>query len=179
MKIIKGDLIKLAKEGVFDVIAHGCNCFCIQGAGLAKQMVEHFQTNNPEYYYLEYKSHKGNIDKLGRIEIVHNLDFNKTHCDVTNLKEVLDIHQTYGGLFVINAYTQFEPGVNNLYPGRPIVDYNAVRMCFTKINYLFKGMKVGLPWIGTGLAEGDKQVIKYCMKEFLTNVDLTVVEYEN
>ena len=25
---IEGDLIKLAQEGKFDVIAHGCNCFC-------------------------------------------------------------------------------------------------------------------------------------------------------
>lgn len=27
MKIIKGDLIKLALDGKFDVIIHGCNCF--------------------------------------------------------------------------------------------------------------------------------------------------------
>jgi O-acetyl-ADP-ribose deacetylase (regulator of RNase III) len=29
---IDGDLIKLAKEGKFDVIAHGCNCHSTMGA---------------------------------------------------------------------------------------------------------------------------------------------------
>jgi len=39
---IEGDLIVLAKEGKFDVIAHGCNCQCIMGAGLAPQMAKAF-----------------------------------------------------------------------------------------------------------------------------------------
>ena len=38
MKIIKGDLIKLALQGEFDVIVHGCNCFCTMGAGIAKSI---------------------------------------------------------------------------------------------------------------------------------------------
>ena len=35
IKYIKGDLIKLAQKGKFDIIAHGCNCFCTMGAGIA------------------------------------------------------------------------------------------------------------------------------------------------
>jgi O-acetyl-ADP-ribose deacetylase (regulator of RNase III) len=31
MKVIKGDLIQLAKDGKFDLIVHGCNCFCTMG----------------------------------------------------------------------------------------------------------------------------------------------------
>ena len=42
MKYIDGDLIRLAKQGTFDVIAHGCNCFCTMGAGIAPQMAEAF-----------------------------------------------------------------------------------------------------------------------------------------
>ena len=30
---IIGDLIKLANEGTFDVITHGCNCMSTMGAG--------------------------------------------------------------------------------------------------------------------------------------------------
>ena len=37
---VDGDLIKLAKQGRFDVIVHGCNCFCQMGAGIAPQMAE-------------------------------------------------------------------------------------------------------------------------------------------
>lgn len=36
MKTIVGDLIHLAKDGVFDLIVHGCNCLCTMGAGIAK-----------------------------------------------------------------------------------------------------------------------------------------------
>jgi O-acetyl-ADP-ribose deacetylase (regulator of RNase III) len=39
MKEIEGDLIDLAKRGHFDVVTHGCNCFCTMGAGIAPQMV--------------------------------------------------------------------------------------------------------------------------------------------
>lgn len=35
MKTIKGDLIQLALANEFDVIIHGCNCFCTMGKGIA------------------------------------------------------------------------------------------------------------------------------------------------
>lgn len=31
MKEIEGDLLMLAKQGHFDVVVHGCNCFVIWG----------------------------------------------------------------------------------------------------------------------------------------------------
>lgn len=31
LNIINDDLIDLAKNGNFDVIIHGCNCFCTMG----------------------------------------------------------------------------------------------------------------------------------------------------
>ena len=52
---IKGDLIELAKAGEFDVIAHGCNCFNAQKSGIARQMAEEFQTNDPVRYKFESK----------------------------------------------------------------------------------------------------------------------------
>ncbi len=35
LNIINGDLIDLAKNGNFDVIIHGCNCFRTMGVGIA------------------------------------------------------------------------------------------------------------------------------------------------
>ena len=43
MKIIKGDLIALANQGHFEVITHGCNCFCTMGAGIAVPMKQNFK----------------------------------------------------------------------------------------------------------------------------------------
>ena len=38
MKVIEGDLIQLALTGEFDVIIHGCNCFCAMVAGIAQSI---------------------------------------------------------------------------------------------------------------------------------------------
>ena len=39
---VNGNLIKMALEGQFDVIVHGCNCHSTMGAGLAPQMAKVF-----------------------------------------------------------------------------------------------------------------------------------------
>ena len=67
---VEGDLIKLSREGAFDVIAHGCNCFCTQSSGLAPQMVAAFGTDVTNFE-LEGKHFKRNINKLGQIEYCH------------------------------------------------------------------------------------------------------------
>ena len=64
-KEIKGDLIKLALSGQFDVITHGCNCYCTMGSGIAPHMHRNFGCNN---FKLEDKQYKGDINKLGCID---------------------------------------------------------------------------------------------------------------
>ena len=58
---VEGNLITMALEGCFDVIAQGNNCFCTQGAGIAPQMVEAFGTDT---FPLERLRYRGNINKL-------------------------------------------------------------------------------------------------------------------
>ncbi len=83
MKIIKGDLIKLAKEGKFDVIVHGCNCFHTMGAGIARQIKENF----PVAYMADKDTPYGELNKLGTISYArHDL------------------------VFIVNAYTQYNFG---------------------------------------------------------------------
>lgn len=62
---VEGDLITMTLKGNFDVIAHGVNCFNIQGAGLASQMVKAFYTDDFKY---EQSVYKGDINKLGNID---------------------------------------------------------------------------------------------------------------
>jgi O-acetyl-ADP-ribose deacetylase (regulator of RNase III) len=57
--IVKGDLIRLSNN--FDAIAHGCNCFCTMGAGIAKQI----KLNFPEAYEADLKTESGCKRKLG------------------------------------------------------------------------------------------------------------------
>jgi O-acetyl-ADP-ribose deacetylase (regulator of RNase III) len=81
MKVVKGDLIKLAIAGEFDVIVHGCNCFCTMGAGIAATIKKIF----PEAYTADRKSEYASKEKLG------------TYTSAT-IKY----------LTIVNAYTQYD-----------------------------------------------------------------------
>lgn len=133
---IKGDIIQLALENTFNVIAHGCNCYCIQGKGIAKQMKDTFQTNK---YPLERIEEKGNINKLGLIDYML---YYQGDCFVQ----------------VVNAYTQYGPGPN--------LDYNALRLCLRKINHIFPNHHIGLPQIGCGIAGGIWDINEFAMQNY-------------
>jgi O-acetyl-ADP-ribose deacetylase (regulator of RNase III) len=173
MKIVKGNLIELAKNGEFNVIAHGCNCFCKQKSGLAKEMVKNFDTEYSDAKYdflkeeftLENPYTAGDINKLGQIQYEFRNILNYESRNILNNKYI----------YVVNCYTQYDYGRD---PNKVYADYEAIALCFKKINHIFKGKKVGLPWIGCGLANGNREVITQLMSIYLNNVDLTVVEYE-
>ena len=152
---VEGDLIQLGKDGEFDVIGHGTNCFCTQGAGLAPQMVKAFNTDR---YLLEKEDRKGDINKLGTIEYHTNEFYTKP-------------------LTVVNAYTQYGFGRNHV-GGKAIpLDYEALILCLRKMNRLFKGKHIGLPKIGCGLAGGDWSTVKGIIVKELKDCRVTVVVY--
>lgn len=164
-KEVEGNLIEMAKQGLFDVICHGVNCFCIQGAGVAKQMAEIFNTNNFGIYELENPETRGDINKLGQIE----------HNTILYLEsKKLDKHLT-----IINCYTQYRYGSNHPDGDKAPFDYEAFTLCMRKINHIFKGKHIGLPMIGSHLAGGDWNVIKEIIKKELKDLDITIVIYKN
>jgi O-acetyl-ADP-ribose deacetylase (regulator of RNase III) len=150
MQKIKGDLIQLALEGEFDVIIHGCNCFCTMGAGIAKQIKSTF----PEAYQADLQTEKGNQSKLG---------------DISWTK----VETSKGELIIVNGYTQFHWKGN----GRK-VDYDAVRAVFQKVKQQFSGFRIAYPAIGAGLAGGDWAIISAIIAEELNSEDHTFVEFK-
>lgn len=165
-EIIKGDLIQKALAGEFDVIAHGCNCFCVQGAGIAAQMVKHFNTDNVDYFYYEHGNKQGDINKLGIIDFAC-YDYNNwgmVHKDTNFFME-----DRYEKVIVVNCYTQYEPGKN--------LDYEALTLCMRKINHLFKGKHIGLPGlIGCGIAGGNKEAVEQILRTELRDCNVTICE---
>lgn len=146
---MSGDLIKLAMDGEFDVIIHGCNCFCTMGAGIARSI----KTQFPEAFQADLTTKKGDRSKLG--------DFSQA----TFVKNGHDI-------IVINAYTQFH------YSGKEVLaDYDAIRNVFKKLKSQFPGKRFGFPLIGAGLAGGDWQVISEIIDQELQGEDFTLVKY--
>lgn len=149
MKCKKGDLIKLALDGDFDVIVHGCNCFCAMGAGIALQIRQVF----PKAYEADRETKSGDKTKLGKYSWA-----------LVNGGE--------SPLIVVNGYTQYH------YNGKGILaDYKAVEKLFNRLKTDFQGKRFGYPKIGSGLAGGDWNVIRKIIDKALAGEEHTLVEF--
>ena len=171
-KEVNGCLISLALKGEFDVIAHGANCFCTMGSGIAPQMAKAFGCNNFE----KELEHPGDINKLGTIDYNSGfinkedknffMDYDGYFLNEDNLKEVV----------VVNAYTQYNYGKNHADGVQTPIDYEALTLCMRKINNKFKGQHIGLPGlIGCGLAGGNPEIVKAIIKKELKDCEVTIV----
>lgn len=151
---VDGDLIKLAINGKFDVIAHGCNCLSTMGAGIAVPMKQQFGCDK---FKMELMG--PNILKLG------NIDYET---------QVINNHK----ITIVNAYTQYKYGRNHKDGVKKPFDYQAFTLCMRKMNIVFKGKHIGLPKIGSDLAGGNWEEIKTIIQQELTDCKVTVVRYK-
>lgn len=149
MKTIQGDLIEMAMQGRFDVIVHGCNCFCSMGGGIARTIRAVF----PAALEADCQTVSGDKDKLG-----------------TTTTAVCPTHS--GTVTVVNAYTQYDyagPGV--------LVDYDALTRCLQWVAQTYPDQRIGLPKIGAGLAGGNWPQIQQIIETTLAHTDYTVVVF--
>jgi O-acetyl-ADP-ribose deacetylase (regulator of RNase III) len=159
MRTIKGDLVKLAAAGEFNVLVHGCNCFNTMGAGIALQIATKF----PEACTVDQLTRAGDKNKLGKYSMAV-------------------VRGDRGdALTVVNGYTQYAFGT-----GGPHVDYDAVRSVFGTIVYnlacMSTDIRIGIPLIGAGLGGGDWNRINNIIEEELDGFTchpqlITLVEY--
>jgi len=149
MNVITGDLIKLALDGKFDVIIHGCNCQCTMGAGIAKAIKAQF----PEAYAADLNTQKGDESKLGSISFA-----------TVNLEK--------GELTIVNGYTQFHWRGSGV-----LVDYEAIRSVMKNVKSIFSGKRIGYPRIGAGLARGDWDTIAKIIDQEFDGENHTLVEF--
>jgi O-acetyl-ADP-ribose deacetylase (regulator of RNase III) len=156
-KEVEGDLISMAKLGQFDVISHGCNCFSNMGAGIAPKMNKAFGVG---MYPMEDPNTAGDINKLGCIDF--------KWFPVTSIEPNTPIKK----VAVVNSYSQYAANVLM----KPL-DYEALTLCMRKINHKFKGLHVGLPKIGAGLAGGSWERIKVIIQTELKDCDVTIVMF--
>lgn len=166
---VEGDLIKLAKQAKFDVIAHGCNCHSTMGAGIAPQMARAFGADN-----FPMEQWGSTIQKLGNIDYQTIVLGGSTTWSLEDFKN----NQNEPELVVVNAYTQYNYGRNHVDGTFKPLDYEALTLCMRKMNKVFKGKHIGLPQIGAGLAGGDWEVIKKIIQTELSECKVTVVIYK-
>jgi O-acetyl-ADP-ribose deacetylase (regulator of RNase III) len=162
MNTAKGDLLKMADDGKFDIIVHGANCFHKMGSGIAKQIAAKY----PAAKEADDCTVKGDRGKLG--------NFSQTTVNLENGNSFL----------IINAYTQYK------WSGyRDVFEYKAFdtflnRLCpFVAQLREVKGdkVKIGFPMIGCGYARGDRNRIVPMIEKFSEDVEnwglVTLVTY--
>jgi O-acetyl-ADP-ribose deacetylase (regulator of RNase III) len=148
IRYVDGDLLKLADENNFDVIAQGCNCFCVMGSGIAPQI----KAKYPEAYAVDCETTAGDVKKLGTI---------------TYTKNTTPI--------VVNIYSQYD--TKGRRQGKMDLDYDALRSGIKAMKENFSGKRFGLPQIGSGLAGGDWTIIEKIIEEEMRGEYVTIVNY--
>ena len=106
MNTVYGNLVDLAKNGKFDVIIHGCNCFYTMNTGLAKRIKLVF----PAVYKADRETDYAVREKLGT--------YSSCKVKVKDDKE----------LTIVNGYTQYKCGTYGCY-----INYNIFRRLFKRI----------------------------------------------
>jgi O-acetyl-ADP-ribose deacetylase (regulator of RNase III) len=153
LKHTKGNLLDLAEAGEFDIVVQGCNCFNTMGGGIAREIRERY----PVVASVDMETLTGDYRKLG----------NWTECDAGEKNRFT----------VINAYTQY-----NMSRGTDVFEYIAFQLILEKLAFVFPGKRFGLPYIGCGLAGGDKETIVDMIEVFAGRIALeggsvTLVEF--
>lgn len=166
---IEGDVVKLAKEGAFDVVVHGCNCLSTMGAGVAPQMAKAFGCDK-----FEMEAWGPAFEKLG------NIDYQTLVLGENAIWSLQDFknNRNEPELIVVNAYTQYMYGKNHIDGVLAPFDYEAFTICMRKMNHVFKGKHIGMPKIGSHLAGGDWSLIEPIIERELANCKVTVVNYK-
>jgi O-acetyl-ADP-ribose deacetylase (regulator of RNase III) len=82
-----------------------------------------------------------------------------------------------GKFLIVNAYTQY-----NMSQGTDVFEYTAFQLILEKLIHAYGDKRIGLPYIGMGLAVGNKEIILNMITEFAHGVQaaggsVTLVEF--
>ncbi len=153
LKKMKGDLLELARQGHFDIIVHGANCQSTMNSGIARQIREQY----PQAFYADVDDRRSPENKLGSV----------TFADA-------------GNFTIVNAYTQLTYNKK----GEEFKD----RFEYAAFEKILRGLvkyhgksRFGFPYIGMGLAGGNKEIILGLLEDFSDSITgtVTLVEYAN
>lgn len=155
MKKVQGNLLDLAEAGEFDIVVQGCNCFNTMGGGIAREIRQRF----PSAAEVDAATIRGSYHKLG----------SWTHSIVGDAGKRFTI---------INAYTQY-----NMSTGQDVFEYAAFELILQKLAHYWPEWRYGFPYIGMGLAGGDKERIMAILENFAKKIDasggsVTLVEFK-
>lgn len=143
-KEVKGNIFDHERD--YDVLVHGCNCYCTMGSGIARTIRELY----PEAYEADCQTKKGDRSKIGSFSYY--------------------IHPRKN-LTIINAYTQY-----NYYPRNidHFVYEGFAKICNDLYEQYKHKMCIAMPMIGAGLAGGNWNRIKKIIQDNIKDVNVTI-----
>lgn len=155
------NVLNALDAGEVNIVPQGCNCFHSFGGGLA-------------YYIREKYPEADKVDKT------------TSFADKSKLGTISFAKVEENG-FIVNCYTQFHYSkkMNNepeiMVNGKKLVvlaNYVAIRKAMIEIRKKFnKDLKIGMPKIGAGLANGEWTSIEMIIKQELIDHGYDVVFY--
>jgi O-acetyl-ADP-ribose deacetylase (regulator of RNase III) len=157
----QGNVLLMAEAGKFDVVVQGCNCFNAMGGGIAREIRQRY----PEVALVDSNTVRGDYNKLGTYTEGYAW-FNTQKGDDSD------------NFIIVNAYTQY-----NMSSGEDVFEYEAFALILKKLAHQYPTHKFGFPYIGMGLAGGDKNRILPMLEAFAnqissTNGSVTLVEFK-
>lgn len=163
MKIIIGDVIKSFENKEIDVLIHGCNIYNTMNKGIAKIIKEKY----PEAYKIDCKTIKGDRTKLGTYTFVP-IYLENSH--VVQAIYNLYTQATYWDINDMFSYEALENGIKKIY---------SLYSNFGNYKVPFEEYKFGIPAIGMGLANGNKEKIISILRKKWPENNLTMYILES
>ena len=155
---VNGNLLTLAKKKKWSAIAHGCNCFCKMGKGVAYNIVRKY----PSVKLADENTIQGDANKLGGFTYV----------------------QTSDGFYVFNLYTQYHYSNVNKVIQYPALRDALIRMVNRLSKLVPEGeLIIGMPYIGSNNAGGTRKEFMDTLLETLSEyegnrlITVNVVDY--
>ena len=150
--------LKHAKGNLLDMAEAGDFDIIVQGCNCFNTMgggiAREIRERYPMAALVDYGTLKGDYNKLGNYTTAFT-----------------------GKFLIVNAYTQF-----NMSQGTDVFEYTAFQLILEKLLHEFGSKRIGLPYIGMGLAGGDQDTIIPMISEFAEDVariggTVTLVEF--
>ena len=152
LQLAKGNLIDMAEQGLFDVIVHGCNCLNTMGSGIAAEI----RSRYPEAYEADTAySLKLQDDTNSQVQKLGNYSAHLVKGD--------------NKFLIVNAYTQINFAPRDV----DHFEYASFEVILKKFVHEYGPFKIGFPYIGMGLAGGDKDRIIAMIEGFAEKITAT------
>jgi len=163
---IRGDLVGLAKKGLFDVIIHGCNCMHTMGGGIARIIRDEF----PDAYKADLDTEYGDPSKLGKFSSCVTFTPRNIIYDFDE-KKILEYKGKFDkSMVVANAYTQYTLGKD--------LKIWALAAALTHIKCKYPNRVYGIPLIGCGIAGGEWNKIKVIIEIIFSDEKAIIVHWD-